>query len=723
LFHLVAATFLSAWLAVAGPTAAPAPDVAGGDGVACFFAGGHDAEFACLARPYCVDQEVATGILLASVSVSANRLELTLVELATGARAALAVSVAGPDAAPEVAVGSGPSPDTALGRAVDAVTERLRANLTPERLRALLVCPAGREKPPEPTSVAGIRQAVVAHPYDPLFYLLVALALGVLVFELRGARFRRSPGVPRDLLIGLGLTAASLVVRLVLTSVQDVTDGVTLWHRDIEVSPDFGAIGILVRLLLPSSHEANPVAVLTTLAILSALTPAAVFGLGRALGLRRLGAALAGAMVAAWPLHAALYSGGFDQGAIVAVAVVALALVAAGTSRDDLRYVPSGVALLAFVVWCRPEALLHVGMAALLLFPARRRLLHHRLVVGALAVLAASVAGRVVFLASSGLLGATLGAGTPLFSVQTFSKAVEYFGTHGDAVVPLEVPLGLLLFLVHGAPHRRIVLAGILLGLSPYAVYGCGPFEWFRYGSHALPWLALGAGAGFAGALLRLKQWRPHLPGRWISGPRVAVGLAALLGLELAARPVVHAPYLARVYDQTVTDAFLRHALERVPEGCALGVPTTLADAGINSWQRYFHVAVDAVGLARARSSVVPSVALVRGLERAGEPLASEELEAFERRFAVPPLGQATCWYFLWSWECTNPRPPGPPMTDPGFCGAIRARARLEPIYEERVDLVDHRLVAEPAAGVDDPRRRRDVPLVLYRVVPRFDVR
>jgi len=559
---------------------------------------------------------------------------------------------------------------------------------------------------------------ILSLPGSTLVTLVGVAWLVVLAFELLRARRDLAALARRDVRIALGLAVASLVLRLLVVHVQDLTDGITVQMRFLDGALDFGSLGLLSRLLLPASLAADPQVALGLLSGLAGLLPVSTYGLALALGLARREALLAALLILGWPLHATLYAGGFDQGAIVTLATLAAWLLVVALDRDDLRFAASSLSLAAFLVWCRPDAMMVVALLGVLLLRAPRRRLVRAPLLGGFAVLLGSAGLRVAFLASSGLAGETLQRLPPL---TTLGRAVQYFASAGDAVLPLEIPFGVLLFLALRRSLRPLVLAGLGLGLVPWLSRGCSAFEWFRYASHALPWLALATASGLTaglealGARLARDGSRGGARRRWLA----ALPLALYAG-ALVARPLVHLDYLTRDYDQRVTDAFFLRALPHVPEGCWVAVPATTADPGTNSYGRYALLAARALGRERAEHTIVPTFRLARSLDPGADAAEFPDLSPdLDRAFSVGPQPPpSACAYLLWSWECENPAPPAGAMRDPGFCGAVRDRAQLEPVLEERADLLDHRLVTEPRV-IGDPRSRRDVALVLYRVHPR----
>ena len=221
--------------------------------------------------------------------------------------------------------------------------------------------------------------------------------------------------------------------------------------------------------------------------------------LARALRTDRATAFFAGLALASLPLHAALYSSDFESGAVVTLTLAALAIVASSLREDSAVALAAGLALLGYTLWGRPEALV-VGLPLLVVaWAVPRRLWLHCAVVAAVVWLAGLALVRVASLQQ--LVHGTRNNLSGPWGVLPFGELLTT-----SAVLPfwlwLPAPIGILCL---RGRARVVALAGLVAGLvpehtaptmfDPTATY----LEFFRYGSFALPWLALLAGAGLAG--------------------------------------------------------------------------------------------------------------------------------------------------------------------------------------------------------------------------------
>ncbi|MBX3025921.1 hypothetical protein KF840_13520 [bacterium] len=474
----------------------------------------------------------------------------------------------------------------------------------------------------------------------------------------------------------------SLAVRFRLTAANVLTDGGSGWSRLLEYRRGFSGIAVLVDLVLPDRPMWESIAVPR---LVAALSPPLLVLLARALGADRGSAVFAGLALASLPLHAALYSSDFESGAVVSLALAALALVAA--ARDGLGLLlAAGCALLGYAVWGRPEALV-IGLP---------------LLVVAWGVLRRSWARCTVVAALVWLGGLTV--------VRLASLPQLAHGTRGDLAGPWRVlPLGELLTTSAVLPWwlwlplpvglawlrgraRAACVAGLLAGVVPLHVTPTGfdptetYLELFRYGSFALPWMALLAGAGLAGVAAVLA--------RGLRRRGAASGAAVVLGLLVAATPLLNRDYLARRYGPAVDEEVFREALTQVPGQCALIVPDDGdARGALEVMKRYVEI---------ARTAPPPA---------GGASPRLVGLSAFLRDWRDGGAMPDGCWFFYRGSFCHD----GFEGTPPADCAALLARAPFEPVWSRAVEYRSHRLVTRPAR-VAAPWYEPRLELTLYRL-------
>jgi hypothetical protein len=502
----------------------------------------------------------------------------------------------------------------------------------------------------------------------------------------------------RALALDLGLvTAVSLVVRFGLTELNILTDGGTGYARVMSFRRGFGGLSVLIDQVFGELGEEALWRVMPLLAVLAALLPPAVLALGRALGFGRAASLFAGLAVAAWPLHAALFTSDFLMGPLVTLATTGLALLAFGV-RGRPAAVLAGATLLAYAVWFRPEAVI-VGLpVALLVLPRARWLAAQPVAAAGLAWLALHAAASI---AATRSVGSADHAG--LADLQRVGDAITPAFLE-PALLPPWLTLPFFGLLVTWPLRRRWREALVVLVAAGSAV----PVLWspafmdplesyvevWRYGAWTFPWLALGAGAGLAG----LASLAPAGAGR--------AAAHAVLAAVLAATPVAYLDYLGRVYVNRAEEAVFRGMIAEVPEGCALVVPDDDLHWGTHEHMRRF-LAIVADAQERGETTLRPSrvVGLVGFV---AEARATGSLPAL----AGAPRGVDPCWYWFRGSYCDHAIDDAPAAA----CGRAERTFALGEVARGSMEFLHHRLVSVPRLR-GDTHYRADQPLVLYRLL------
>jgi hypothetical protein len=502
------------------------------------------------------------------------------------------------------------------------------------------------------------------------------------------------------LLVGL----ASALVRGVLTTPNLLGDSGSYFQRMLTYPGDFGGIGLLVSMILPAPLEGSIWNVVAVTSTLSALAPPLLVIAGRLLGLTRAAAALAGLGLACWPLHAAMYTSEFEFGVIVTLLLAAVALISAGGVLDRGLPFAAGCAWIAFLVWARPDSIALVVPAAAVAARPAMRAGSRKAVAATLGLFVPVVLARAVHVAGGGML---TGFGAPVVPPGT------EWTTQAESLPPwiwLAFPPGL--FLLRG-PVAAPALLAIAATVIPVVMHGAtiaGWFEVYRYGTPAMPWIAVAAAAGWTGLADRAGALGGRLCAR--AGGLLPVLAPCAVAAWMAATPLLCRDYLAARYDQTVSDALFREALPRVPPGCGLVVPSE--DAGPGSLDPY--VFFRFVLREEERRGAVAFAA--------GRMLPAQEFlaRAADGRLPAVPGPAATgadappCWTYFRSAHCVFPMSDLAALPEgAGWCAGLERRFALEPLDVRHVAPWSSRRVVEAYTGAQGgPRATLDVGL--YRI-------
>jgi hypothetical protein len=528
-----------------------------------------------------------------------------------------------------------------------------------------------------------------------LVQLALAAAIASLFVAAIGA-LRRARREGSDLRVWLdagAVLAWSLVVRFGLTEANVLTDGGSGWSRLLEYRRGFSGLAVLVDLVLPDRPMWESILVPR---LVAALSPPVLVLLARALRADRATAFFAGLALASLPLHAALYSSDFESGAVVTFMLTALAIVASGERDDSAVALGAGLTLVGYALWGRPEALV-AGLPLLVIAWSLPR----RLWLRCAAVAAVAWLGGLAFVRLVSLQQLVHGTRSNLAGPWGVLPWRELLTT--GAILPfwlwLPSPIGLLRL---RGRARVVAAAGLLGGLvpehtaptmyDPTATY----LEFFRYGSFALPWLCLFAGAGLAAiaeSLDRLAGSPAHRLTSLRSWPRAA------LALLLLATPLANREYLSRRYGPAVDEEAFREALARVPRPCRLIVPDDEergSRGSLEVMKRYVEIALD-----------TPTTA-------GGSPPPLIGLSAFLREQSsggAAHHGGEACWYFYRGSYCHDGFEGDPPAA----CSEVLDRFPSELVWSRDVEYRSHRLITRPgrtAAPWYEPR----LALSLYRI-------
>lgn len=616
-----------------------------------------------------------------------------------------------------------PPPATTLARALG---EGARPLLSLLGLLLLALTVALPRRPPLLLGGALLAAALLAlglapslsPPRDPQLAALSerALVLALLVFALCAlavcalALLRHRRALPRPARWLPELTAIllwSLFVRLHLTEWNVLTDGGSGYSRLLGTSPGFSGIAVLLDLALPPSARGLMRPAVLATSLLAALAPAALLLLARALGAGRATAAFAGLALASLPLHAALYTSDFLQGPLLTLVLTGFALVALARRGAAPTAAPwfAGCALLAFAVWCRPDAMvLGAPLAALLLLgpgPGAPRRLDwlSAPAASALGLLLASALLRLLTLARGSWfheLEGGIAPNLPDVALLTDSGLVPIW-------LWLLAPLGLPLL---GARAGLLAATGVAAGLAVDHFNAVSDLtrsglEFFRYAASALPWATLAAAR--AQAFLAI-----DLPRRAGAGPRLTLLCAFALAALIASAPVWHRDLLDTVYAPRAEAELLPGLLEALPASCHLVVPDDQEggeSANLEIPGRFAFVANEAMAqgrLPRRTLQIVEASDLARAVARTG---------------ALPPAppdaaGAPGCWAFLHSAECDSRSEDGAPSPS---CEAIEENLRLRPLRTATFHYRSHRLVTRPGHAEsrwERPAQRVELSLI-----------
>lgn len=534
--------------------------------------------------------------------------------------------------------------------------------------------------------------------------ILGVAVVGVVVAALAGLRRLAASGVTRDALATVGLAVLvlgiSMIIRLGFTEPNILTDGGTGHDRVLTFWHDFGGLSVLISWLLPGQLEGRIWPGIRVLTILSSLAPVSLLLLSLGAGLRRSVAVLAALALACWPLHAALYTSDFLNGGILSLNLAGLAFGVGALRLNRAWLLLPGAGLLAFSVWCRPEAVLHLIPAAVIAVLAVRRWARRAEVWAA----AAWVGLSVTALLFSGELRAAGQDREIRFANLVF--------IHWESLVHagfVAFPWWLLLGLLPGAAAGRrprwlsfLIVAGLLSGWAPMVLGGVPEdlLEGFRYGTFLCPWLAITSATGLHWLVSRVPA------GRWRMG---ALGLVIA---AVALTPLFHLDYLGTIYGARASDEAFRRVLRAIPATCGVVVPGERRDDGLDPAKRYPYIAWEERDDDQAVSGggrVISAVEFLDAVRDGRVPRVAEDSpdgEAFERD---------PCWYVFFSGECQATQEMSRDFPDPGTCRALEAALDLEPVEIMSRGFRFHRLIAQPGVTVP-PLYAADFPVRLMRV-------
>lgn len=600
---------------------------------------------------------------------------------------------------------------TSLGR-TSPQAGNLRSRISAGLLPAALVIPLAAWWLLAPGEAAGSAKLELlsdhmVHTQRQLLLSAGFLAVGMLSSLLvagRGlARLSRSPALRfrRNLpaIAGVvGVLAVSLIVRLGLTTPNIFTDGGSGHERLLRFDFGFGGESLLIHLLLPGSMQGHVWAAVGLTSLIAAGAPAGLVLLARSLGLGLGESLVSGLLLATWPLHAALFTSDFLQGPLLTLGLVGLASLAAGARSRDSLLLWTGSAILAWLFWCRPEAMMWAAPALAVAAPHWKKLLGMR---PAYAAVSWGLISLGLVLLSFAQVPGFIPARSPWGLNTTWTNLLNT----GWQAWPWWLWLGFVPGLISLKSRPELLVpaaAGVLVGLLPVWMGGAGLelLEFFRYGAPAMPWLALTAGLGLTWLI-------SHMPDRvqpWLRGI-VTAGILAL--------PVVHHSYLEAAYAPRVSDRVFREVL-RLPEpGCGLVVPGEQRRDGLDPSVRYDYIGWEEF----ARDGTRPSP-LVTGaaefLTRAGEDLPNTS-----RLFPdISPEQGSNCWYFFHSGECVTSAGGGQIVDDPGNCRALESRFQMSAVKTWTREYRFHRLVTQPGAWTA-PLFQPEFNYTLYRIEKR----
>lgn len=531
-------------------------------------------------------------------------------------------------------------------------------------------------------AIADDRALVVVLLWLGFGFTLVALVGGVRRFLARPPEVRRE-GL-RFALALVALAGWSLFVRLVLTEGNILTDGGSGIH--LVERENSGTVNVLIRQLLPASLHGFAWPAITLATILSGLASPFLFALARALGCGFAAAFMAGLMLASLPLHAALFSSDFLQGTLLTLELCALLLLRVGVVRNAPFAMAAGFSFFGALIWGRPETIILCPLAALFAWPAAREMWREPIAIEGALLLAFSAGMRLAGFPDDGSAGWE--GSWKLFPYWEFLTD----GTSAPWWLWTLAPLGLLPM----RPFvRAVVVLGFLGGLVPVHRVPHDPtgsyMEVFRYGTTALPWIALAAASGLAWLAGRPAKWSPR--GRWLSVAAIAAG-----GFAVAATPLLHLDFLGRRYGQRVERAAFVEAMSRVPAGCQVVAPddTKPEDQHTGSVREMFELYFFAAKEAEASGLPMPTLVPLNEFFKKPDPL-------------------QRCTYFFQSYACFAGRFDGLPLR---ACAQVRERYRLRSVWSLTAPFFHHRLISRPYVR-EAPWYSPSQTLELFEVLPK----
>ncbi|MFH1529744.1 MAG: hypothetical protein ABIK09_03295 [Pseudomonadota bacterium] len=483
-----------------------------------------------------------------------------------------------------------------VGEAVSLLRGRIEGRLTPEIHAGIVYRRTGEE--PGATEVlttwtGRLRwyrdraswRATLAQPFTDVPWetflagIFMIAALGFAAYALRDLlALRRAPEAHRFLLEAAAIALISLGVRVLMTTPNLLTAEAEGTARILRYGGGWSGLSLFIRWVLPGGAGGATWPVIQIVTVLSASGPPLLVALARAAGLPRRAGLLAGFAMATWPLHAAISASEMFAGPTMAITMGGLTLAFVALREDRPPLALAAAAILAWVVWCRPDGALVILPAVVPGVLAARRWSHRIEVRAAAAWLGLALFCRAVgFLVSGPIPAGPWGTGGIELRV-----AAEALGGHPMAPwwLWLGVPLGLL------GLWRRRNLAGVVgVGLAAAALsvvlQGTSGDPWFapRSGVMGMPWLVLLSGAGFAALLDRIPK------------PRLADTLFVLLAAGILVVPTVHREWLGTRYSPATSDLAFRRAHRDMHPDCGVVVPGEVDPKGHETAARYQQIA------------------------------------------------------------------------------------------------------------------------------------
>lgn len=517
--------------------------------------------------------------------------------------------------------------------------------------------------------------------------LAVTLA-GLLATAVRAIARRRATdtssstaGRRTALLAVLGVLAWSLLVRLVWTRANILTDGGSGYRRLMDFVGGFGGLSVIVDLLAPHHMMWSAIRVPV---VMSALAPALLTVFARQIGLRRPIPFLAGLMLASIPLHAAMFSSDFIMGPLLSLELAALSLAAWGAETGEDLPVFAGASLLAYATWCRPEAAIVGAPLLAVAWPVVRSWRRRPIAWLGFGLFGANMIAAQVALRA-------LGPTPSLVPGFPFAHAARFLVIPED--VPYWLSLGLLLAVAlrRGIERRHAWLftVGIVTGMWPLAIRSMmdptrSHMELFRYGAWMLPWITLLCACGFVAAAGRLGErfGKAKRAGR---ARHVYLAVLAATTLFVLSSPVRARSYLSREYGPRAEERIFVNALGRVPASCTLIVPDDITELGrkgkgtIEIEWRYRAIAREKARL--AGSTPHKTVGVTTFLDRLHK-------HGWPRR----PDGAPACYWFFQGSYCYT----GPDGVPAQSCKELLSAVHGRPVFDAEIKYVSHRFVTRP---------------------------
>ncbi len=518
--------------------------------------------------------------------------------------------------------------------------------------------------------------------------LALAIALGgLLAAGVRTLARRRAAGDSGStagwrmtLLPVLGVVVWSLLVRLVWTRTNILTDGGSGYRRLMDFVGGYGGLSVIVDLLAPHHMMWRAIRVPV---VMSALAPPLLTVFAQQIGLRRPIPLLAGLMLASIPLHAAMFTSDFLVGPLLSLELAALSLAAWGARTEEDLPVFAGAALLAYAAWCRPEAGIVGAPLLAVAWPVVRSWRRH-----AVAWLGFGFFGANMIAAQVALHA--LGPTPSLLPGFPFNHAARFLGI--PEVVPYWLTLGVVLAIALRRIERRHALlfaVGLVTGVWPLAVRPivdptASYMELFRYGAWMLPWLTLLSACGLVAAAGFVGERFGNV-GHAGRARRVRVAVLAAATLFVLSSPVRARSYLSRQYGPRSEEHVFREALDRVPRSCTLIVPDDTTEL-----RRHGNSTIEIEGRYLA-------IAWEKAQRAGGAPHKLVGVTTFldqlhQRGWPRLPDGRPACYWFFQGSYCYT----GPDGVPSKSCKKLLSTVHGRPVFDREIKYVTHRFVTRP---------------------------